>query len=104
MHFDEANEKVRLTLQRQQNVYQIRQDNELHEEKEDLERKRRELQSEVYRVKETEIKQREQMVLKEMSSKMEKYLEHNLVSFLIDGLNETVSTVPEDPIDFLVQI
>ena len=39
-----------------------------------------------------------------MSSKMEKYLEHNLVSFLIDGLNETVSTVPEDPIDFLVQI
>jgi hypothetical protein len=76
----------------------------LHQEKEDIERKRRELQSEVYRVKESEIKQREQTVLKEMSSKMEKYLEHNLVNFLIDGLNETVNNVPEDPIDFLVII
>jgi Dpy-30 motif len=43
------------------------------------------------------------MALKEMSSKMEKYLEHNLVSFLMDGLNETVQHVPEDPIDFLVR-
>lgn len=43
------------------------------------------------------------MMLREMSSKMEKYLEHNLVSFLLDGLNETVKVVPDDPIDFLVR-
>ena len=33
---------------------------------------------------------------------MEKYLENNLIEFLLDCLKETVTKEPEDPIDSLV--
>lgn len=90
MSFDEQQEVLRLSHVRHLNVYKLRKESELQEEREDREKKRRNLQEEVYRVKETAIKQREQQVLKEMSSKMENYLQHNLVCFLMEGLDEIV--------------
>ena len=33
---------------------------------------------------------------------MEKYLENNLIEFILDGLKETVTKEPEDPVDLLV--